>query len=420
MEFRELTNQEFINFITNCPLKSIYQTPEYGFIMHNQGFDSVLLGLLKDNIVKAATLILIRKEEGFKYAYAPRGFILNYEDFDILKEFSNKIKNYLGKKGIMGIKINPLVIKAIYDFEGQMLYNNPKYELMFQTLKHNGYYHLGYNNFFEALKPRFEAIIDLNKPINELFKNVKKEYRTKIRSAIRNGIKVYKGDVNQLNKLYEFTKDKYTRDLNYFKDCYGFYSKRNMIELYYTKLDTKFFLEVTQKKLNYYEQQSNYLNSLIIKKTKVNNKKIITKKISTDKYLNQYKNELINATNLLRQYPEGVITSCALIIKQDNEISILVDGYDNKFKKYNSKHLLIWQIIDMYKKMGYVKFNLGGMSNMSIDSKKYAGLDEFKLGFGAKMYEYAGDFELVTHKRNYNLYRNYVPLKNLIKSKLIK
>ena len=93
MEFRELTNQEFINFITNCPLKSIYQTPEYGFIMNNQHFSSILLGLVKDNIVKAATLVLIRKEEGFKYAYAPRGFILNYEDFDLLKEFSIKIKD---------------------------------------------------------------------------------------------------------------------------------------------------------------------------------------------------------------------------------------------------------------------------------------------------------------------------------------
>ena len=81
---------------------------------------------------------------------------------------------------------------------------------------------------------------------------------------------------------------------------------------------------------------------------------------------------------------------------------------------------MIWQIIDIYKKLGYTKFNLGGMSNITIDDKKYTGLDEFKLGFGSYMYEYAGDFELVTHKRNYNLYRNYVPLKNLIKSKLIK
>lgn len=420
MEFRELTNQEFINFIINCPLKSIYQTPEYGFVMHNQNYESIFLGLLNNNIVKAASLILIKKEEGFKYAYAPRGFILNYEDFNVLKEFTTKVKDYLNKKGIMGIKINPLIIKAIYDFDNQIVNKNPKYELIFETLKNNNYYHLGYNNFFEALKPRFEAIIDLNKPINELFKNVKKEYRTKIRSAIRNGIKIYKGDFNQIKYLYDFTKQKYTRDLHYFQDCYGFYSKRNMIDLYYSKLDTKTHLETIQKKLNYYEQQSNYLNNLIIKNKNKSNKKIITKKISIDKYLNQYKNELINATNLLRKYPDGVITSCLLLIKQENEITILIDGYDKNFKKFNSKHLLIWQLIDIYKKQGYTKFNLGGMSNITIDEKKYTGLDEFKLGFGSYMYEYAGDFELVTHKRNYNLYRNYVPLKNLIKSKLIK
>ena len=97
-----------------------------------------------------------------------------------------------------------------------------------------------------------------------------------------------------------------------------------------------------------------------------------------------------------------------------------MDGYDKNFKKLNSKHLLIWQIMEIYQKLGFTKFNLGGMSNLTIDANKYSGLDEFKLGFGAKMVEYAGDFELITHKRNYNLYRNYVPLKKLIKSKLIK
>lgn len=420
MEFRELTNQEFINFITNCPLKSIYQTPEYGFVMQNQKYESILLGLINDNIIKAATLVIIAKEEGFKYGYVPRGYILDYENFDLFKLFTTKIKEYLEKKGVIGIKINPLIIKSIYDFDKQIVDKNPKYDLIFNNLKKCNYTHLGYNSFFEALKPRFEAIIDLNKPINELFKNVKKQYRTKIRSAIRNGIKVYKGDFNQLNYLYEFTKDRYERPLNYFQDCYGFYSKRNMVDLYYTKLDTKTYLQIIQQKLNYYEQQSNFLNNIIIKKQLNKNSKIIRKKISIDKYLNQYKIELVNATKLLRQYPTGVITSCLMLIKQDKEITILIDGYDRNFKKFNSKHLLIWQIIDIYKKLGYVKFNLGGMSNYSIDDKKYFGLDEFKLNFGAKMYEYAGDFELVTHKRNYNLYRNYVPLKNLIKSKLVK
>ena len=417
MYLKELTNQEFNNFMSNSKDKSIYQTPEYGMVMANQKFKPIMLGLFKEDIVVAATLVLINKEEGFKYAYAPRGFILNYEDFYLLKDFTNYIRNYLGKMGVMGIKINPPIIKNIYNFKLQTKEVNPKYDLIFEALKNNGYYHLGYNNFFEALKPRFEAIIDLNLPIYDLFKNIKKEYRTKIRSAIKNGIKIYKGDITNLNYLYQFTQKKYKRNLEYFQDCYSYFSKRDMIELYYTKLDTKLYLKNIQDKLNYCEEQSNELNNKIMKSKK---QKLVNKKINIDKYLFKYKNDLIEATNYLHNYPEGVVTACVLLVKQDKEITILMDGYDKKFKKLNSKHLLIWQIMEIYQKKGYTKFNLGGMSNLTIDDKKYSGLDEFKLGFGAKMVEYAGDFELVTNRRNYNLYRNYVPLKKLIKSKLIK
>ncbi len=420
MQLKELTNQEFINFTTNFPLKSIYQTPEYGMIMANQGFKPILLGLLKEDIVIAATLILINKEEGFKYAYAPRGFIMNYEDLNLLKEFTLQIKNYLAKMGVMGIKINPLIIKNIYDFDKQTKESNPKYDLIYESLKNNNFYHLGYNNFFEALKPRFEAIINLNQSIYDLFKNIKKEYRTKIRTAIKNGVKTYKGSLNDLEYLYEFTKHRYKRNLDYFKDCFGYFSKRNMIEIYYTKLDTKIYLKNIQEKLNHYEEQSSELNNMIMYKKGKPNQKLINKKINIDKYLHKYKNELIEVTNLLHNYPNGVVTSCILLVKQDKEITILMDGYDKNFKKLNSKHLLIWQIMEIYQKLGFTKFNLGGMSNLTIDANKYSGLDEFKLGFGAKMVEYAGDFELITHKRNYNLYRNYVPLKKLIKSKLIK
>lgn len=81
MQFRELNEQEFIDFTNNFPLKSIYQTLEYGLVMQKQNYQTFLLGLLNNNTIVAATLILVKKEEGFKYAYAPRGFLLNYEDF---------------------------------------------------------------------------------------------------------------------------------------------------------------------------------------------------------------------------------------------------------------------------------------------------------------------------------------------------
>ena len=150
-----------------------------------------------------------------------------------------------------------------------------------------------------------------------------------------------------------------------------------MIDLYFTKLDTKLYLETVQKKLNYYENKNNYYNNLII--SKKSKKNIIEKKLNNDKYLNKYQKDLIEATKLLHKYPDGIITSCALIVKQKNETTILIDGFNNEYKKFNSKHLLIWQLIENYKNQGFNKLNLGGVSNIATDKDKYIGLNEFKV-----------------------------------------
>ena len=411
MELKELTNKEFIEFTNSFKLKSIYQTPEYGFVMNNQGYDSYLLGLIDDDKIIAASLILIRKENGFKYAYAPRGFLLNYDYPDLLTTFSNFLKKYLSKKGVMGIKINPLIIKSIYKNDKEI--KNTTYDTLYNQLLRSDYYHLGYNNFFESLNPRFEAVIDLDKPIDTLFSNVKKEYKTKIRNCYNNGIRMFKGDESIIDQIKSFTSKKYEYNDTYFKDCFNFFSKRNMADLYYTKLDTKVYLKEIQKKLDYYEEKCNSYNELIMKK-QTNNDALIKKKLNADKYLNQYQSDLVTATNYLKNYPEGIITAAILVIKQEKEVTILIDSYDKRFKKLNSKHLLIWQLIEIYKKQGFSKFNLGGLSSITTANNKYEGLNEFKIGFGSDVYEYAGDFELITNRRNYELHRNFLPIKKLI------
>lgn len=63
-----------------------------------------------------------------------------------------------------------------------------------------------------------------------LFHNIRKEIRTKIRSAERNGVKVYSGNENNLEYLYLQTSKKYPRDLAYFKDCYQFFKNSNKID----------------------------------------------------------------------------------------------------------------------------------------------------------------------------------------------
>lgn len=410
VNIKELTNEEFNNFRKSYKMKSIYQSIEYGFVMNHQKFDSIFLGLVdeKGNIL-GASLILIENLGKIKYAYAPRGFLIDYKDSIILDAFTKELKKYLAKLNVIAIKISPMIIKETYDKKYNILENNPYYDVIFNNLKKLGYRHLGYNNYFENIKPRFEAIIDIDKPYYLLFKNIRKEFRTKIRGAEEKGITIHKGNIDNLEYLYLQTKKKYPRDLNYFQDCYKYFSKNNNIEFYYSKLNTETYLKVTTKKLQEQEKVCNEYNNLIS-----TNRNIITSKIEADKLYNKYKNNLVNATKLLRNYPNGIVTSSILVVKDTEEIYMLMDGFDPIYKNFNSKHLLIWKLIEKFSNEGYKKFNLGGIPNPKLENNKYQGLVDFKLGFNAKSVEYIGDLELICNNALYFMYKN-TPIKTILK-----
>lgn len=400
MHIKQLTNEDFNKFKDKFPMSSIYQTVEYSFVMNHQNFDSVIIGLVDDmEHVLCAGIILIQKIRGFKCAYAPRGFLIDYNDFNLLSEFTKLLKTYLSKMGITIITICPPIIKTIYDKKNNITINNEYYETIYNNLINLQYKHLGYNDSFEGLKPRFEAIIDIDKPYYILFNDLNKEYRTKIRSASKNGIKVCKGD--NLEYLYLQTKKKYPRDLNYFNDCYKYFSKDKNIEFYYTKLDTKEYLKIKNKDLQEQEKIVNKYNEEI----NFNNKNI-NLKIDADKKYNKCKSDLVKATKLLKDYPEGIITSSALIIKNKDEVYLFMDGYDPKYKSLNSKHLLLWKLIETYSEKGYKKFNLGGITSINLKNNKYEGLNNFKLGFNSKVYEYIGDLQLVCNNAKYFMIKN--------------
>lgn len=417
MYIKELTNEEFEQFSSNFEPSSFYQSKEYARVMTKQHFNSMLIGFVDDyNNVTAASLILVEKIHGFSYAYAPRGFLINYSDYDLVKNFTNHLKRYLGRKGIIAIKLCPMIIKNTKDKDGNIAQINGNYQAIFNNLKQLGYYHLGYNNFFEALRPRFEAILDLSLPYYLLFKNFKKETRTKIRSAVKNGIHVYKGYKNDLKYLYLQTKDKYPRDLKYFEDCFDVMSKDNKIEFYYTKLNTEEFLINTQKEYERLENENYILNNEVINNSnQKQNIKLLNKKLSSDKLVATYKKRLVKATNLLRDYPNGIISSSVLVAKHNQNVYLLIDGYDKKVKELNSKHLLIWTLIEKYAKEGYQKFYFGGISNPSIKNNHYDGLNNFKLNFNALAVEYMGDLELVTNSALYFMYRNAAPIRGILK-----
>ena len=78
---------------------------------------------------------------------------------------------------------------------------------------------------------------------------------------------------------------------------------------------------------------------------------------------------------------------------------------------------MTWKLIEKYSHENYKVFNLGGMTNPTIENDKYKGLNEFKLRFNARCVEYVGDLELVCNNTLYTLYKNATSFKFILKRK---
>lgn len=416
MEFRELTNEEFDSFVNTYELSSMYQTTEYGNIMNNHNYKTMYVGLINENNkIIAASLILIEQLSKFKYAYAPRGFLIDYTDIELLKEFTNKIKSYLKNLHVIAIKITPLVYKTKYTNNMNIALDNPNYDTIVKNLKSLKYYHLGYNNQFEALKPRFVAIKELNTNINEMYKKINKETKSKIKLSDFAGIRIYKVSEDNLDFVYENLREKRKNSMEYVKDLYANFSKNNKIDVFVAQLETKVYLVNTQIE---YQKQINVCGKItdeLFKNQGKSNNELISKKIKEDNKLAVLKNQLIYATNLLKENPYGVIIASIMAIKHKDCVYLTLDGEIAKYNHFCPKQLLIWKLIEKYATEGYKYINLGGMTNPKEEKEnKYKIINELKLSFDSDCIEYAGDFELVTHKLLYSMYRNSSPIRKII------
>lgn len=400
MLIREINKEELNNYLSKIP-HSLYQTEEYAKTMEKQNFNIKILGLEENGNIIGSTILLITKKIGLTYAFAPRGFVIDYNNNLLLNKFTSEIKKYCKKNGIVAIKLNPRIIKEI---NGNI---NNNYKDICSNLNKLKYIHLGYNDFFESFKPRFEAIIEI-KNKNEMFKNIKKEYRTKIRSAIDNGVKIHKGTYEDLKYLYLQTEKKYPRDLLFFQYLYYYFNQNKKIDLFYAKLDCE---KLLNKFRNLYIKQEKICNEINNQMKIEHSNKLTAIKIEADNLLGKYHDQLTTTTKMIQRYPKGIIIASALFIKEDNEVYMIMDGFDKNYKRYNAKHLLIWEALNYYKNYKYL--NLGGITSLKED--KYKGLNNFKMNFGSASYEYIGDLELICIPSKYFLLKNAMPYQNIIK-----
>lgn len=406
MKIVKLNSAQFDKYASSHRYRNYYQTSMYGNVMSKFGYRSQYLGIVNDqNKLIGATLIIYK--EVFmknKMAYAPRGILFNYENAENIKELAVKLKKILGKQGFMLLRIDPYIPLSIRDYEGNMMNFNNKGNTITENLKSAGFTYKGKTLFFETEKPRWEALVILQRDLREIFAKLDKRTRNKVRKATNSGVEVIKDENNSVNKLYEFVGKKDKKPLSFYKEmCTKF---EENIDIYYAVLNTETFIINSRRN---YEKEVEYNDSLAerVQDMSLDEKErenYLNKKMESDKLITTYKKNLLTATDLLKNNPDGLKIGGAMIIKYDNAAYIFTEGIDDEYGYLNANYLLKWQLITDYNNQGYKYLNLNAIVGEFEKKNEYSGLNEAKLGFNATITEYLGEFDIVLNNFSYNLY----------------
>ena len=393
----ELTAQEFDKFAINHELANYYQSSNYAELISKFGWDTKYVGYKnKHGELKGATLLLIKKiKKIFKYAYAPKGFLINYKDEKLLEDFTKQITKYAKKEKIIFIKINPEIPTYRYnnEYKKKQLSN---YNIL-EKMENLGYVHLKNNLYFESMQPRFNAILDLK---NYSVKNFTKSNRNKISNSIRKGleIEVVQNEAN-IKDLYKFIElKKKRRNLLYYKNYFSQFNKDSYADIFLVKINYETYLENSKKIFEEEEERNKEVSERLFKSNNIAN---IKRKMDSDRKLQSYRNDVINATYNINRDPNKYIAG-AFVIKYLNRVHIVISGYNEIYGSLNPNYFLHNEIFKYYKK-DYDYVDLNGITGDFSDNNPYKGLNKFKLGFNPYIYEFIGEFDLVINKRIYEL-----------------
>lgn len=419
MNLVELGKEEFIEFSKNYPYSLFFQSPYWIEIKKDNNWEGTIVGIKKDNKIVAATVLLMKNIKGInkKMVYAPRGFLLDYNDLTLLTDFVEKLKIYLKENNALFLKINPYVKYQERDINGEPI-ENTKNDILINKLKELDFIHQGFYITMDEkkdLEPRWLSVLNLeDKTVDEIFKDMRTTTRWSIRNSEKNCLRVIecnRDELKEFKALMKHTADRrefIDRPLSYYENIYDVLNKDNLVKVLLVEINFKDLLEKTEKeyqellakieKMKDNPKKQNQLKEL------ENETKSFEKRIND---LKEYKNK----------YGDTKIIAGGLYMLYGNQLVYLLGASYKEFMKYNSQYLLQWQMINYAKEHNYQTFNFYGIDGDFRKESKNYGLFDFKRGFGAEVVELIGEFDLVINKPMYTLYniafKTYKFLKNI-------
>ena len=415
MKIVALTKKEFDEFAYNHKYSTYYQTSLYAETSRYEGLNTYYIGFVENDELVGATLFLYKKIYlYYKYAYAPRGFLIDYTNKELVKNVTMGLINLLKKQHFAFIKIDPPIICSERDKNGNIIYFSKTINRILDIISENHYKHQGFNKYFENYKPRLVAFVNLKNDLKSIYQKIDQSAKKIIDESSLNGVEIVQDNNGNIDELYKYIilKNK-KRKKRYYVGLYNNF--KDKMEIFFININTDKYINnmktLYDKEALDNEELTNLVQDNSIKGSE--KQKIINKKMESDTRLNYYKNELIYATNLSKNYPNYVTIGAAFTIKHNRGVELIIDSYTEEYLKFNPRYVLIWELIKKYKNEDYLYLNLNAVVGdwTKEDLGKYKTLNNIKLSFNSTVIEYIGEFDLVINEIIYNKFKHKIEKK---------
>lgn len=428
MKFEILNEKEFMDFATNHEQASFHQTVNWGNLKAMTGWESYLVGVKENNKVIAASLILAKKTPiGKKMFYAPRGFLIDYDNVELLTFFTKELKIWAKKNKAIFIKIDPYISYQERDLHGNIVENGKNNKKAYNNLINLKYKHMGFNVAGEEVQPRWIFITPTkNTTVEEIMKGMDPKTRQILRKNERNKIKVREINYDELDKfkaISEHTAKRrgfLDRPLSYYQKMFKEMDKNGFIKILLAELDTNTSIKEYKDEINKLNEEINLREKQYNEDpTKVNKKKFDQKQETSRNEIKRLEKNINHLEELKEKHGEIITLGGILFYLSKNEVLSSVGGSYDEFMEFQSAYTLHWAGLKYAIENNYDRYNFYGISGIFDENNPLFGLYSFKRDFGGKVVELIGEFDLVVDKFAYFIYNVAIKIYYFIKSKKI-
>lgn len=422
MKLIELEEKKFDHYVKNHKQKSHFlQSSAWGkFSYKTRCLKPFYLGLIDENKNLVGATLLLKKSLPFKfcYFYAPRGFVIDFEDENLIKHMTNEVVKFVKKHHAIFVKIDPDIIyrKENYLGEEQKLdYDSNK---IIKKLKEAGFRHLGFTKNFETTQPRYTFRIDLNQSMNEIEDHFSKTTKQRINKAEKLGTEVVIGDEKDIHEFYhlmlltEARKDFVSHTEEYYQNLYETFNEENKATLFLGKVNLEKVIEEGKKRLK------KIISEIESMPTENLSKSAKTKLAELTKQKEKEKEEIEKYKVAKDKYGKEITLNAHWIMEYGDKAWVLYAGNHNILTETYANYHTYYEHIKYCKERGLKIYDqFGTIGDLSKDNPRL-GLHEFKKKFGGDYVEFIGEFDYVVNPIMYIIFTKLVPFyRNIVKKK---